>query len=96
MPPAEKKPRSLKLRLSICWWCWDFRWRWRCLWFAADDVLALTKSDNVVTVTIQDSDTLEDVAQNLKDHGLVRYKFLFTSTASSAMRRRSSAPVPLN
>ncbi len=75
---AEKKPRSLKhtiiymlvvlglsLALAVA------------MWFAADDVLALTKSDNVVTVTIQDSDTLEDVAQNLKDHGLVRYKFLF-------------------
>ena len=47
------------------------------MWFAADDVLALTKADNVITVTIQDGDTLEDVAQNLKDHGLVRYKFLF-------------------
>ena len=76
--PAEKKPRSLKhtiiymlvvLGLSLVLAV--------AMWFAADDVLALTKSDNVVTVTIQDSDTLEDVAQNLKDHGLVRYKFLF-------------------
>ena len=76
--PAEKKPRSLKhtivymlmvlglsLALAVA------------MWFAADDVLALTKADNVITVTIQDGDTLEDVAQNLKDHGLVRYKFLF-------------------
>ncbi len=75
---AEKKPRSLKhtivymlvvlglsLALAVA------------MWFAADDVLALTKADNVITVTIQDGDTLEDVAQNLKDHGLVRYKFLF-------------------
>ena len=76
--PAEKKPKSLKrtiiymlvvlglsLALAVA------------MWFAADDVLALTKADNVVTITIQDGDTLEDVAQNLKDHGLVRYKFLF-------------------
>ncbi len=75
---AEKKPKSLKhtiiymlvvlglsLTLAVA------------MWFAADDVLALTKADNVITVTIQDGDTLEDVAQNLKDHGLVRYKFLF-------------------
>ena len=75
---TEGKPRSLKhtiiymlvvlglsLALSVA------------MWFAADDVLALTKSDNVITVTIQDGDTLEDVAQNLKEHGLVRYKFLF-------------------
>jgi UPF0755 protein len=47
------------------------------LWFAADDVLALTKPDNVITITIQEDDTLEDVAQNLKDHGLVNYKYLF-------------------
>jgi UPF0755 protein len=47
------------------------------MWFAADDVLALTKPDNVITITIQEDDTLEDVAQNLKDHGLVNYKYLF-------------------
>ena len=47
------------------------------LWFAADDVLALTKPDNAITITIKDGDTLDDVAQNLKDHGLVNYKFLF-------------------
>lgn len=47
------------------------------VWFAADDVLALTKSDNVVPIVISEGDNLEDVAQNLKDHGLIRYKFLF-------------------
>ena len=47
------------------------------MWFAADDVLALTKPDNVVTITVSDTDTLADVAQNLKDHGLVNYKLLF-------------------
>lgn len=46
-------------------------------WFAADDVLALTKADNVVPIVISEGDNLEDVAQNLKDHGLIRYKFLF-------------------
>ncbi len=47
------------------------------MWFAADDVLALTKPDNVITITVNQGDTLEDVAQNLKDHGLINYKFLF-------------------
>lgn len=47
------------------------------MWFAADDVLALTKPDNAITITISEEDTLEDVAQNLKDHGLVNYKYLF-------------------
>lgn len=39
---------------------------WRC-----------TKPDNVVPIVISEGDNLEDVAQNLKDHGLIRYKFLF-------------------
>lgn len=47
------------------------------MWFAADDVLALTKPDNVITITISEGDSLDAVAQNLKDHGLVNYKFLF-------------------
>lgn len=47
------------------------------MWFAADDVLALTKADNVVPIVVSEGDNLEDVAQNLKDHGLIRYKFLF-------------------
>ncbi len=47
------------------------------MWFAADDVLALTKPNNQVTITIAETDTLSDVAQNLKDHGLVEYKYLF-------------------
>ena len=46
-------------------------------WFAADDVLALTKPDNVITVTVGPNDDLDTVAQTLKDHGLIRYKFLF-------------------
>lgn len=47
------------------------------IWFAADDVLALTKPDNVIPITIQEGDNLDDVAQTLKDHGLIRYKLLF-------------------
>ena len=35
------------------------------MWFAADDVLALTKPDNVITITVAEGDTLDDVAQNL-------------------------------
>ena len=47
------------------------------MWFAADDVLALTKTDNVITVVVEADDTFEDVTQKLHDRGLVRYKFLF-------------------
>lgn len=66
------------------------------MWFAADDVLALTKPDNVITITIREGDTLDDVAQNLKDHGLINYKFYSNSMGPSAMQRKISVPVPLN
>lgn len=48
-------------------------------WLWADDLLALTKEDRVVTVTITDSDTMNDIAQKLADAGLVRYPMLFNA-----------------
>lgn len=68
------------------------------LWFAADDVLALTKPDNQVTITIAEEDTLEDVAQNLKDHGLIRYKYLFVlyGKVSHAEEKFSAGTFELN
>ena len=68
------------------------------LWFAADDVLALTKPDNPITITIRDGDTLEDVAQNLKDRGLVNYKFLFVlyGKFSNAEEKISTGTFDLN
>ena len=47
------------------------------MWFAADDVLALTKDDYAVTITVNDEDTLYDVAETLQLNGLIRYKYLF-------------------
>lgn len=68
------------------------------MWFAADDVLALTKPDNSITITIRDGDTLEDIAQNLKDHGLVNYKSLFVlyGKFSHAESKISSGTFELN
>jgi UPF0755 protein len=68
------------------------------MWLAADDVLALTKPDNVVTVTINQGDTLDDVAQNLKDHGLINYKFLFQlyGKISHAENKLSAGTFELN
>lgn len=68
------------------------------LWFAVDDVLALTKPDNSITITIKEEDTLEDVAQNLKDHGLVNYKSLFVlyGRFSSAEEKISTGTFELN
>lgn len=48
-------------------------------WLWADDLLALTKEDRVVTVTITNSDTMNDIAQKLANAGLVRYPGLFNA-----------------
>lgn len=47
------------------------------VWYAADDVLALTKPDRIVEVTINEGDSVRIVAQKLKDAGLVNNKLLF-------------------
>lgn len=68
------------------------------MWFAADDVLALTKPDNAITITVSEQDTLADVAQNLKDHGLVNYKYLFMlyGAFSNAEEKIGSGTFELN
>ena len=47
------------------------------IWIAADDVLSLTKTDRVVQITVNEDDTIEDLAQNLKENGLINYPWLF-------------------
>ncbi len=49
----------------------------RLVWLCADDMLALTRQHNLVTVTITEEDTLEDIAKKLKDGGLIKYESLF-------------------
>ena len=46
-------------------------------WRVADDVLALTKDDTEVTVTIPDGATISQIASELRSKGLVRYEGLF-------------------
>ena len=46
---------------------------WRC----ADDVLALTKTDQDITVTVPENATIADVSRELKAKGLIRYEWLF-------------------
>ena len=50
----------------------------RMLWICAADVLAFGREDKVVTVTVYESDTLEDIIDKLHDGGLIRYKSLFS------------------
>ncbi len=49
----------------------------RMLWICAADVLAFGREDKVVTVTIYEADTMEDIIDKLHEGGLIRYKGLF-------------------
>lgn len=44
-------------------------------WVAANDVLALNKPEKTATITITNDDSFGDVAEKLKDEGLIEYKF---------------------
>lgn len=54
----------------------------RMLWVCAADVLAFGREDRAVTVTVYESDTMEDIIDKLYDNGLIRYKGLFGLYAS--------------
>lgn len=49
----------------------------RTLWLCASDVLALGKVGQEVTITIDQDDTMEDVADKLEKAGMIRYPGLF-------------------
>ncbi len=57
----------------------------RMLWVCAADVLAFGREDRPVTITIYESDTIEDITQKLNDAGLIRYPGLFKLYASLAV-----------
>ena len=46
-------------------------------WRLADDVLALTKPDEEVTITVPENATIADVSRELKKQGLIEYEWLF-------------------
>ncbi len=50
----------------------------RMLWICAADVLAFGREDKVVTVTVYEADTMEDIIDKLHAGGLIRYKSLFS------------------
>lgn len=51
-------------------------------WVAANDVLALNKPAKTATITISNEDSFGDVADKLKDEGLIEYKSLFNLFAT--------------
>ena len=57
----------------------------RMLWICAAEVLAFGKEDKVVTVTVYESDTIEDITDKLHKAGLIQYPGLFKLYASLAV-----------
>ena len=57
----------------------------RMLWVCAADVLAFGREDHPVTVTIYESDTIDDVTEKLFDANLIRYPGLFKLYAKFAV-----------
>ncbi len=70
----------------------------RIIWVCATDVLAFGREEQVVSVTIEETDTLDDVAQKLKEAGLIRYPELFKAygTLTSAREDISAGTFSLN
>ena len=54
----------------------------RMLWVCAADVLAFGREDQGVTITIYESDTMDDIIEKLYSNGLIRYRSLFQLYAS--------------
>lgn len=46
-------------------------WRW------ASDVLALNKTESTASVTVETGESLSEITNELKDKGLIQYKYLF-------------------
>lgn len=46
-------------------------------WKCVDEVCALTDVEEVVTVTVSENDTMAQISKNLKDKGLIDYRWLF-------------------
>ena len=64
----------------------------RMLWACAADVLAFGREDKVVTVTVYETDTIEDITNKLYDSGLIRYKGLFKLYADLAVDEGEIGP----
>ena len=70
----------------------------RVIWVCATDVLAFGREEQLVTVTVEETDTLDDVAQKLKEAGLIRYPELFKAygTLTDAREEISGGTFTLN
>lgn len=57
----------------------------RMLWVCATDVLAFGREDKAVTITVYESDTIDEITEKLYEGGLIRYPKLFKLYASFAV-----------
>ena len=57
----------------------------RMLWVCATDVLAFGREDKPVTITVYESDTIDEITDKLYKGGLIRYPKLFKLYASFAV-----------
>ena len=67
----------------------------RTVWLCAEDLLALGKTGQEVTITIEDSDTLADVANKLQTAGMIRYASLFETFAKVTGKGDGIDPGPV-
>lgn len=56
----------------------------RLLWVCASDILAFGREDQVISITITESDDLDDIVDKLYNAGLIKYKDLFMAYADLA------------
>ena len=70
----------------------------RMLWVCATDVLAFGREEQIVSITVEETDTLDDIAQKLKEGGLIRYPELFKAygTLTDAREDISAGTFNLN
>ena len=70
----------------------------RILWVCATDVLAFGREEEIITVTIEETDTLDDISMKLKEAGLIRYPELFKAygTLTDAREDISAGTFNLN
>ena len=70
----------------------------RIIWVCATDVLAFGREEQIVSVTVEETDTLDDIAQKLQNAGLIRYPELFKAygTLTDAREDISAGTFSLN
>ena len=64
----------------------------RMIWVCAADVLAFGRENKPVTITVYESDTMDDITDKLYDAGLVRYKSLFNFYADISHAEKKIDP----